>query len=158
MIKIAGMVRNKDRFVKRRQRLLGPNGSTLKALELLTGCYILARTHAAATAVENTPPLRRRSRGCGRAGGGGGGWSQVQGNTVSAMGTFKGLKAVRRVVEDCMRNMHPIYHIKARSLFGCSTPRVRLRTFDAPPLVRLARCPLRDARRAPPRGGPARRR
>lgn len=36
----------------------------------------------------------------------------VHGNTVSVMGPFKGLKEVRRVVEDTMENVHPIYLIK----------------------------------------------
>merc|ERR1712230_296871 len=34
------------------------------------------------------------------------------GNIVSAMGPYKSLKEVRKIVLDCMKNVHPIYHIK----------------------------------------------
>lgn len=42
IIKIGGIIRNKERFVKRRQRLLGPGGSTLKVMMLNNNCaYVI---------------------------------------------------------------------------------------------------------------------
>lgn len=70
IIKIGSLTRNKERFVKRRQRLIGPNGSTLKAIEILTDCYVL-----------------------------------VQGNTVSALGPYKGL----REVSDSQNSLKRVY-------------------------------------------------
>lgn len=77
LIKIKSLVPNREKFLKRRQRLVGPNGNTIKALEILTECYLM-----------------------------------VQGHTISVIGHYKKLKIVRRIVEQVMKNIHPVFYIK----------------------------------------------
>jgi ribosomal RNA assembly protein len=100
IIKIGSLVRNKERFVKRRQRIIGPDGSTLKVSKPWHDKYNFLKTFGfpSTQAIElltNTYVL-------------------VQGNTVSVMGPYKSLKEARRIVLDCMKNIHPIYRIKVR--------------------------------------------
>jgi ribosomal RNA assembly protein len=77
IIKIGMKAKSTKRFVRRRDRLIGPQGQTLKALEILTGCYVL-----------------------------------VQGKTVAIMGPHRGVLDARKIVEDCMKNIHPIYGLR----------------------------------------------
>ncbi|KAJ1975945.1 ribosomal RNA assembly protein krr1 [Dimargaris xerosporica] len=77
IFRIGNIVSSKDTFRTRRDRLLGPSGNTLKAIELLTETYVL-----------------------------------VQGKTVSVMGNYKAVREVGNIVFDCMKNIHPVYHIK----------------------------------------------
>ena len=127
IIKIGGIVRNKDRFVKRRQRLLGPDGATLKALELLTDCYILVQGNTVSCMGTHKGLKQVRTPSfffiaifvflpysiyftcvvfsCSYC-------SMCSHIFFSHVSGFLLILKVRVVVLDCMKNIHPVYHIK----------------------------------------------
>lgn len=77
IINISSLTSNKIKFLKKRRRLIGNKGVTIRSIEFLTKCYLL-----------------------------------IQGNTVSCMGTSRGIKEVRKIIINCMKNHHPILYIK----------------------------------------------
>lgn len=77
IIDIGDFTRNMEEFERRRERLIGRDGESLRTIQLMTGCDVF-----------------------------------VQGHSVCAIGSEKGLKVVRRVVEDCMGDVNPINHLK----------------------------------------------
>ena len=77
IIKISNFTENKKKFLKKRRRLIGNKGITIRAIEYLTQCYVL-----------------------------------IQGNTVACMGSNKGIKEIRKIIIDCMKSVHPVFHIK----------------------------------------------
>lgn len=84
----------------------------LQAIEILTGCYVLVQVNSfvALYFIQSSflifPHFICRTK-CDNF------IYDGQGNTVASMGSFKGLKQVRRIVEDCILNvMHPVHNIK----------------------------------------------
>jgi len=90
IIKVGTLVRNRERFIKRRQRLIGPKGSTLKVGHH-TGfsmSFVLAASRGQCCAEGITvslPQALELLTNC---------YVMVQGNTGSALGPFTGLKEV----------------------------------------------------------------
>lgn len=112
IVKIGNIVRSKEKFTKRRQRLVGPNGATLKALELLTECYILVQgnTVACMGPYKGLKQVRRRClTGLDHVG-----REARHGGSKCSVLNLHALRLVqvRKIVEDCIKNVHPIYHIK----------------------------------------------
>mmetsp|Transcript_3063 Transcript_3063/g.7175 ORF Transcript_3063/g.7175 Transcript_3063/m.7175 type:complete len:266 (-) Transcript_3063:369-1166(-) len=77
IVKISSFRLNKERFLRRRKRIIGHRGLTVRSIEIVTGCYLL-----------------------------------VQGNTVCCMGGHDGLKMARKIIQECMLNIHPISQLK----------------------------------------------
>jgi ribosomal RNA assembly protein len=74
---IKSNVRSSPPVLKTLKNIIGAKGSTLKALELLTKCYI-----------------------------------SIDRNTICVIGSYAGIKTIASVIEGCVKNIHPLYHLK----------------------------------------------
>eukprot|EP00817_Percolomonadidae_sp_ATCC50343_P005768 CAMPEP_0117425908 /NCGR_PEP_ID=MMETSP0758-20121206/6124_1 /TAXON_ID=63605 /ORGANISM="Percolomonas cosmopolitus, Strain AE-1 (ATCC 50343)" /LENGTH=357 /DNA_ID=CAMNT_0005210751 /DNA_START=11 /DNA_END=1080 /DNA_ORIENTATION=- len=78
IIPIRKFIQNQDRFIRRRQRLLGPKGETLRSIEILTKTNLV-----------------------------------IMGKTVAIMAkTERAINKATEIIVDCMKNIHPLHHIK----------------------------------------------
>ncbi|MES1904256.1 MAG: ribosomal RNA assembly protein krr1 [Paramarteilia canceri] len=77
LVYIKRYVKDKKVFINRRNRMFGPDGMTLKAIQMITETTLI-----------------------------------IQGGTVAIIGPERGVKNAVKIVEDVMKNVHPVFSIK----------------------------------------------